>query len=190
MRSYVVVHGVRVDHKIFSTKFCCDYEKCKGACCHQPLLGVSLLGGKLLDNEAAEILYHRKLLAPLCQEEDRKIVTEHPVDKEDSLFFTPLNAGRCVFCNLQKGTCVLKGVKADNTDIDIPIHCSLYPIVWETSPVESLEIGNIYDEYCIYGYEKGARENVYLLDFAKIPLVKNFGTKFYAELKRLQKNYI
>ena len=56
--TYVEIDGIQVDSKIFTVKFCCDYEKCKGACCNQPLPGVELNGGALSDYDAAEILYY------------------------------------------------------------------------------------------------------------------------------------
>lgn len=64
--TYVEIDGIQVDSKIFRVKFCCDYEKCKGACCNQPLPGVELNGGALSDYDAAEILYHRRALSLYC----------------------------------------------------------------------------------------------------------------------------
>lgn len=193
MRCYTEIDGIQVDSKILTAKFCCDYEKCKGACCNQPLPGVELNGGALSDYDAAEILYHRKALSFLCDEEDRQVAMEQPVSKDDEAFYTTLKKDKCVFCSMQKGICVLKIAKDKKiADVDIPLSCQLYPILWEVYPTyERLRIGDIFDEkYCIHGYEKGKRENIYLLDFLKVPLIRGLGEEFYSKLKDLQKDFL
>lgn len=156
--TYVEIDGIQVDSKIFTVKFCCDYEKCKGACCNQPLPGVELNGGALSDYDAAEILYHRRALSFLCDENDRQVAVEQPVYKDEGTFYTTLKKDKCVFCSMQKGTCALKIAKDKKiADVDIPLSCQLYPILWEVYPTyERLRVGDIFDEkYCVHGYEKG-----------------------------------
>lgn len=193
MSTYIEIDGLQVDTKILTAKFCCDYEKCKGACCNQPLPGLDLNGGALSDYDAAEILYHRKSLSLLCDEDDRQLALEHPVSKGQYNFFTTLKEDKCVFCSMKKGTCVLKIAKEQNiADIDIPLSCQLYPILWEEfTTYERLRVENIFDQdYCVHGYEKGDRENVFLLDFLKVPLVRGFGQEFFSKLKEAQKELL
>lgn len=188
---YVKVDGIQVDPRIFLAKFCCDYEKCKGACCNQPLPGVELMGGGLTNYEAAELLYHRRALSLLCDEDARQVALEQPVSKDNGLFYTTLKKSKCVFCSMQQGTCVLKIAKAKGiTPIGIPLSCQLYPIVLDACS-KRLLIGDIFDkDYCIHGYIKGEREGIYLLDFLKDPIVGKFGEAFFLKLKEMQKKYL
>lgn len=187
--NFIEIEGIQVDSRILTAKFCCDYEKCKGACCNQPLQGVELNGGALSDYDAAEILLHRKALSFLCDEDDQQVAREYPVSKDRGEFYTTLHKSKCVFCSMQKGTCVLKTAKEKKiADIDIPLSCQLYPILWEVYPdYERLVVGDVFDEYCILGYDKGKRENVFLIDFLRVPLIRGFGEKFYSMLKEVQK---
>ena len=187
MIRYKKVCGVQVDLRVFTAKFCCDYEKCKGACCNEPIQGVELNGGGLSEREAAEILFHRDEIAALCVESDRPIVHNQPVSKDNGEFFTTLIKDRCVLCDMNKG-CVLKIANKSIPDIDIPISCQLYPIVWETTDKsEVLKIEDTFDEYCQWGYKKGEADNVSIIDFLKVPLIRSFGEQFFYKLKTIQR---
>lgn len=188
---YTTVNKLNVDNRLFTAKFCCDYEKCKGACCYQPLSDTELNGGQLSDYEAADILFYRKQLSSLCEEECQQMTLEQPVSKDGDTFYTTLQKERCVFCDLKKGICVLKIAKKSIPSIDIPLSCQLYPLIWSAFPsYEQLQIGDIYDEYCVHGYEKGEIENIFMLDFLRPPLVRAFGEDFFLKLKRLQKKFL
>lgn len=193
MSGYIEVDGIQVDGRILTAKFCCDYEKCKGACCNQPLPGVELNGGALSAYDAAEILYHRRALSTLCEDADRHVVLEQPVSKDAGVFFTTLREDKCVFCNMQTGTCVLKTAKERHiADIDIPLSCQLYPILWVEYPTyEALKLGDLYDEnYCEHAYIKGEREGVFLIDFLKGAIIRAFGKAFFNKLKDTQKTLL
>lgn len=193
MSGNIKIDGIYVDERILTAKFCCDYEKCKGACCSQPLPGVELNGGALSAYDAAEILYHRRALSTLCEDADKQVAIEHPVSKDGGVFYTTLRNDKCVFCNTQKGTCVLKIAKEKHiADIDIPLSCQLYPILWVEYPTyEALKLGDLYDaEYCIYAYEKGKREGIFLIDFLKDAIIRAFGKSFFYKLKEKQKTLL
>lgn len=184
------VGDIWVDNRIFTTKFCCDYEVCKGACCNQPLEGVSLSGGSLSNKEAAEILYHRRALSLLCEKEDQQIVLEQPVVKEEGLFYTTLRKDKCVLCNMKQGGCSLKVAKVKGiTDVGIPLSCQLYPIIVDED-FTSLELSDLFDSFCKCAYEKGEREGVYLIDFLKVPLIRGFGELFFEKLKVCQNFFL
>lgn len=184
----IKIDNILVDDKVFTTKFSCDYEKCKGACCNKPVPGVELLGGALSEYDAAEILLHRKDISLLCDKEDQDIVCDRPVSKFNNSFYTTLHKDKCVLCNMKKGTCALKIAKyLGVADIDIPLSCQLYPILWEvdTDDVESFTVGDIFSD-CKYGYAKGEKENTYLIDFLKVPIIRGLGENFYNKLKEEQ----
>lgn len=190
--AYRKVGNLYVEDKIFSTKFCCDYEKCGGACCNQPLHNVELLGGDLSDYEAADILFHRKALSLLCDNEDQHISVENPVTKCNGHFYTTLKKDRCVFCSEARKMCVLKTAKKLGIgNVDIPLSCHLYPIVLGVLPhCKRLSIGHTFDDYCAHAYQKGERDGVFLIDFLRASLIKGFGKSFYSKLKELQKDFL
>lgn len=192
MEHYVEIDGIQVDSKIFTAKFCCDYTKCKGACCYIPIPDVELNGGALSDYEAAEILFNRKEISSLCDKEDQQLAEEQPVSKYEDTFYTTLREGKCVFSSMCKGTCALKIAKDEKIgNVDIPLSCQLYPIVWEVYPTyECLRVENIFDMICICGYEKGEQKGIFMLDFLKAPLIRSLGEEFYSKLKDMQQNFI
>lgn len=87
MNCYTEIEGVKVENKIFTTKFICDYGICKGSCCYAPVSGEELHGGALSDYDAAEILLKRKDILPFCDKSDRGIVEDSPVEKYEGNFF-------------------------------------------------------------------------------------------------------
>lgn len=191
MRSYIEIDNIKVSQRIFTAKFCCDYGKCGGACCNKPA-DFEVVGCYLSDYEAADILHNRKKLMELCDEEDRKIVSENPVEKIGKHFYTALNNKKCVFSCMGAKTCALKTAKEKGlADTGVPASCSLYPIVYEDhGDYEQLTIGDWFDDYCRFGYEKGERENTYMLDFLKSPIIDTLGEDFYDKLKNEQTEYI
>lgn len=187
------INGVLVENKIFTTKFCCDYESCKGACCNKPVEGVELLGGYLSPDEAAEILYSRNRLSVLVEDADEQLVKDYPVQKVDGEFYTSCRGDKCLFCHMGFGTCVLKEArKLKAADIDIPYSCNLYPLIHEESNGKQLlKLGHTFDkDYCKSAYEKGKRENVYLIDFLKDAIIRGFGEAFWNSLKEVQQDYL
>lgn len=193
MMESIKIDGVHVDKRLLTLKFCCDYEKCKGACCSQPLPGVELNGGALSDYDAAEILYHRRALSALCDQEDRHVVLEQPVSKDADTFYTTLHKDKCVFCSLERGTCVLKTAHRKHiANVDIPLSCQLYPILWVAYPTyETLELGDLYDaDYCVHAYAKGERDGVFLIDFVKPAIIRGLGKAFFKKLKAEQQKLL
>lgn len=193
MMCYVEIDGIRVDSRIFKVKFACAYEKCKGACCYESLEDVNLNGGVLTDYDAAEILFHRKALSFLCDNSERQLVEQQPLVKDNGTFYTTLHKGKCVLCNMEKGTCALKIAKEHKiADVDIPLSCHLYPIVLDThEDFDYLFLENLFDkDYCIHAYKRGEREGIYLIDFLKDALIRGFGEDFYIKLKTIQKEFL
>lgn len=192
MRCFTEIEGVKVENKIFTAKFICDYEVCKGYCCNGAVSDVELNGGFLSDYEAAEIQYKRKEIMQFCDKSDRGIIEDSPVQKYGNEFFTSLNQDRCVFSCTRVGGCALKVTKEKGiTDVGIPLSCHLYPLSWEVRDSEDyLILDDVFGDACKCGYEKGKREGVYLIDFLKDAIIRAFGEKFYTELKEVQQDYL
>ena len=190
--NFTEIDGIEVENKVLTAKFACDYDVCKGCCCHKPLPGVELNGGALSDYDAAEILLKRKELSELCDDEDKEIVADRPVVKYAGDFYTTICRDKCVLSSMKFGGCILKlAEKKKVTDIGIPLSCQLYPLLWEVRDSgESLVIGNVFGKWCDCGYEKGEREDIYIIDFLKDAIIRGFGEKFYHKLKEAQKKLL
>ena len=193
MKTTIEIDGVHVDARILITKFSCDYERCKGACCNKPIEGEELLGGYLSPDEAAEILFSRNRLSVLVEDTDEALAKSKPVQKFEGNFYTSCQNEKCIFCHMGFGTCVLKEAKKlKAADVDIPYSCQLYPILHEDNDgVQRLELGHIFDkDYCRFAYEKGKCEGVYLIDFLKDAIIRGFGEEFWSHLKEVQQDYV
>lgn len=188
--SFIEINNVKVESRILTTKFACDYGVCRGCCCHKPMPGVTLNGGALSDYDAAEILLKRKELSELCDDEDKDIVADSPVVKYDGYFYTAIRRDKCVLSSMNLGGCVLKlSEQRKVTDIGIPLSCQLYPLLWEVRDSKDyLVLGDIFGDWCDCGYKKGEREGIFIIDFFKDAIVRGFGEEFYSRLKEAQKN--
>lgn len=192
MTSFTEIDGIKVQNKIFTAKFACDYGVCKGSCCYASVPDMELNGGALSDYDAAEILYRRKEISELCDDEDKEIIVNEPVQKLQDEFFTTMNKDKCVFSCMKLGGCALKVAKQKGIiDTGIPLSCQLYPLLWEVRKSdERLVIGDIFGDFCKCGYEKGEREGIYMIDFLKNAIVRGFGEAFYDKLKEVQQDFL
>lgn len=184
MKGYRKVLNVWVNPKVFTTKFCCDYSKCNGACCWKPLDGVSLEGGELDEREHNEIVEKSEEITPYCEQPLESSLTY----KKDGLFYSSLVKGKCVMCNMESKTCALKTAFSDGKiSFPIPKSCQLYPLaVTEHKNGKHLIVDNLFDSFCKEAFEKGERENIYLIDFCKDAIIRTFGEIFYKLLKNQQ----
>lgn len=174
----IVISGIYVDFRIFMTKFSCDYDFCKGACCWTQS-DIDLVGGHLSYQEAANILYNKDELCKKCDYECAVVAKRTPVTKYNDEYYTTLLGGRCIFSSNKAGKCVLPHT---------PISCKMYPIIYLMEDNrQCLRIEDTFTrKWCHRGYEKGERDNVYMLDFCKSGIVDCFGDDFFNQLKKVQ----
>lgn len=179
----MILKGITIDKDVLTTKFACDYSVCKGACCHIPSDVEGFEGCEITEEEEKFIRKNKKLLAELVTGEGHELVLTKPTYRHNGERFVSLMKGGqcCLECN---GHCVLGTAKYKGLlDYGNPIACGLYPLVLE---VNHLSVGHYYDELgcCKCGYEKGTRDNIYLVEFCKDSIIKALGEDFYKELIR------
>ena len=185
MKGYRKVLGVWVNPKVFTTKFCCDYSNCKGACCWKPVEGVSLEGGELTKEEYDEINEKTDELKSYCDKASTQVLTY----EKEGLFYSSLEGGKCLMCDMEGKTCALKTAFSEGkVSFPIPKSCQLYPLsVIERKNGKHLIVENLFDDFCKSSYEKGEKENIYLIDFCKDAIIRTFGEIFFQLLKNQQK---
>ncbi len=171
-----------IDERIFNTKFTCDLQKCKGACC--TLKGAG--GAPILDEEVQKIKLNLHAV--------KKYLTQRNLDVlESEGFFLgekgnySLNSVKdedCVFSFYEDGIAKCSFQKAfNNNEIDFikPISCQLFPIRISGSERNIIRYEEIYE--CEDALVKGKEKDINLFEFAKDSLLREYGKVFYNQLK-------
>ena len=185
---YIDVLGIRVDSKMFTTKFVCDYEKCKGACCWEES-GFDT-GGLLLYKEHKELLSKKEELKPYINKELKESHEQTPFLKSGKDYFTNTYKSHCIYSSAERKTCILKLAHKDGViNFDIPMHCGTYPAeLFRRNGKQHIKVLDIWDEHCYPAYIKGEKENTPLFRFLKDKLVKLFSEEFYQALESKYKS--
>lgn len=170
--------------EIFSKKFVCDLNACKGACCIE---GDS--GAPITAEEVSILEEDLEKIKPFMRPEGIAAVEETGVfymDWDNEMVTTLVNEKECAFVFFdEKGItkCAIEQAhKAGVTDFKKPISCHLYPI--RTAKFTEFEALN-YNEWsiCSPACTLGEALSVKVYQFLKEPLIRAYGEEFYKELE-------
>lgn len=184
----VQIDDVVIALDIFTEKFVCNLDVCKGECCIEGDAGAPV------EEEEKERL--EKVLPVVWEDlspEAREVINRQGVcyrDEDGDLVTSIVNGKDCVFtCYDENGYCfcaIEKAYRAGKVDFYKPISCHLYPI----------RVGN-YGSYKALNYHRwrvcqaavvlGQKENVPVYKFLKEPLIRKFGEAWYTELESVAK---
>lgn len=171
---------------IITERFCCDYEKCKGACCIEGNAGAPVTLDEI--GQIEEVLDDVwQDLSPQAQAViDRQGVAY--TDQEGDLVTSIVNGKDCVFTCYDNGNCLCaleKACRAGKTSFMKPISCSLYPI--RAKRFDNGMIGLNYHQWdvCRDAVALGKRLDMPVYRFLKEPLIRCFGEEWFAELETL-----
>ena len=181
----MIVENVLVPDDIGDVRFCCDLQKCKGACCVEGDAGAPLNVEEisLLEDDIEKII-------PFMTEEGIKEVKTNGVFDYDAdgNFVTPLIHGiECAFVYFQGGIayCAIeKAFEAGKIPFRKPVSCHLYPIrINQKGGFDSL----VYHKWgiCKPAVENGNKNGILLIDFLSTPLIRKFGRNWYNRLLKL-----
>ena len=116
--------------------FCCDLEKCLGACCIEGDAGAPVTIDEVAKIEEALPVVEPEML-PRAVEEVRQNGVAY-VDQEGDLVTTILDGRNCAFtCYAPGGICLCaleKAFREGKTGFKKPASCSLYPLRLTTYP--------------------------------------------------------
>jgi hypothetical protein len=166
---------------LFKVFFCCDLDKCHGACCVEGDAGapVSIEEVELLE-EAYETMGDE--LSPQAQ---RQIEAEGVVypDKDGELVTQIIEGKDCVFVK-HEGGCALCAIDAayrcGRFHWQKPISCALYPV--RLSKVGDMTAVNVHKwDICQPARELGKQIQLPLYKFLKEPLIRRFGQTWWDE---------
>lgn len=182
-----------VSSEVFSVKFHCNLQKCKGACCWEGDFGapVSKREETILDDIMPTLLpMMSKASQDIIHEEGAYISTKYHDNK-----VTPLHKdGACVYLVKDEDGISRCGIEQayekELVDFKKPVSCHLYPIRVTKNDITGYEALN-YDEWeicsdaCALGVEKGMP----VFRFVKDALIRRYGEEFYDQLEDIYRLY-
>jgi hypothetical protein len=165
--------------------FCCDLEKCKGACCVE-----GDAGAPLEEEEISLLEDHIEAIRPYMLPEGITEVEQTGVFDYDAdgRFVTPLVLGReCVFVFFENGIarCAIEqAFREKKIPFQKPVSCHLYPArITHTRFDEAVN----YHKWCICkaALVHGRNKNLPLYQFLEEALIRKFGRTWYNRLSEL-----
>ncbi len=183
----VAIEDKLISTEIFTKKFVCDLNACKGACCVEGDNGAPLTFEEV---DILEDIYED--VKPFMRPEGIAAVEKDGVfymDPFNSPATTLVNDAECAFVYFdEKGITkcsIEQAYLAGKVDWKKPVSCHLYPI--RVSKVgDGLALN--YEEWhiCKPACSCGESLNVPVYRFLKEPLIRAFGDEFYAELETIE----
>ena len=185
------VCDVLLSPDIITEYFCCDYEKCKGACCIEGDAGAPVTLEEISEIENSLDEVWDELSASAQTVIDKQGVAYS--DRDGDLVTSIVGGRDCVFTCYENGSCLCALEKAfiqGKTTFCKPISCSLYPI--REKQFSNGMIGLNYHrwEVCKDAVIKGKNNNIRVYEFLKEPLTRRFGSQWYEELQELAKTVL
>lgn len=174
----ISIGDILIEEEINSTKFCCDLEKCKGACCTFP----GDLGAPVLDEEIELIEGSYQAASKYLSEKSKDYIKKFGMIEGHKSRKTTVCIDRCdcvfVYYDGDIALCAIeKAYFNGETKFRKPISCHLFPI-------RVNHYGNntylYYQEFeeCSAGRTKGEAENIPLIHSVKEALVRAYGEEW------------
>ena len=189
----IEIGNVLVAMDIFTEKFCCDLESCKGRCCIEGDAGAPVLFDEIADiEESTEIVWSRLSASAQAVIDKQGVVYS---DRDGDLVTSIVGGKDCVFTCYKDididgksiSNCCLCALESafreGKSTFRKPISCSLYPI--RERKFSNGTVGLNYHQWsiCKYAVKKGKALNLPVYQFLKEPLTRRFGEEWYKELE-------
>lgn len=179
----IQVGNVLVSPDIFTEKFCCDLDKCKGQCCVEGDAGAPVTLDEIGGIEDSLDTVWTDMSASAQAIVDKQGVAY--VDQERDLVTSIVNGKDCVFTCYENGCCLCaleRAYRAKKTDFVKPISCALYPIRVKAFNNDTFGINYNRWDVCKDAVIKGKELNLPVYKFLEGPLTRRFGVEWYKEL--------
>ena len=179
------VENTILSDDIATARFACDLPKCKGACCVVGDAGAPVAEDEVSELEAAYD-FLRDELHPKAREtvEKEGLIQElqkglelNCRDNKECVFVSYSDEG-VAYCAIQKA------FMEERLEWEKPLSCHLYPI--RLNKVGNITYANFkyVPKLCSVACRKGEKENNYLSDFLKKPLIRRFGQDWYRKFQK------
>lgn len=188
------IGDVLVSPDIFTEKFCCDLDACKGRCCVEGDAGAPVTLDEIGSIESCLDEVWPQLSALAQSVVDRQGVAY--ADRDGDLVTSIVNGKDCVFTcyeDLDDRTdghtihncclCALERACHDGrTSWCKPISCALYPIREKQFGGGLVGLNYHRWDICRDAVKKGRELDLRIYEFLKEPLIRRFGRAWYEEL--------
>ena len=179
----IQIGSVLVSHDVITEKFCCDLDKCRGACCVEGDAGAPVTLEEINEIEETLDAVWADMSASAQAVVDKQGVAY--ADIEGDLVTSIVGGKDCVFTCYEDGCCLCaleRAHRAGKTRFVKPASCALYPI--RAKEFGHGLVGINYHKWaiCKDAVAKGEALNLPVYKFLKGPLVRRFGEDWYAEL--------
>lgn len=179
--SIIDIDGVLVSSDIFTERFCCDLDACKGECCVEGDAGAPVTMDEVAGIEDALETVWPSLTASAQAVIDRQGVAY--TDEEGDLVTSIVGGKDCVFTCHEGGCCFCaleKAYRAGRIRFCKPVSCALYPI--REVALGNGTVGLNYHRWnvCRAAVAKGRELDLPVYKFLKEPLTRRFGAEWYA----------
>lgn len=178
----IIIDKTIVSDDVREVLFCCDPEKCKGACCIE-----GDAGAPLEEEEISLLEDDLHLIKPFMTEAGREVVKANGVFDYDQhgQFVTPLvNDRECAFANFRDGIayCAIeKAFEEGRIEFRKPLSCHLYPV--RISKLIGHEAVNYHKwVICKTALARGKELGLPLSRFLKDALIRKYGQEWYDKL--------
>jgi len=181
----LVINNVLVSDDLRLIRFVCDLEKCHGACCVE-----GDAGAPLKEDEISYLEDHIDIIKPYMSEQGKQLIGKTGVFDYDSSgeYVTPLIDNReCIFTVFDKkgiAFCSIeKAYEEGKINFQKPISCHLYPV--RITKIDGSDAVNYHKWYiCEKALSCGKKKQVYLYEFLKEALERNYGKEWYELLRK------
>lgn len=177
----VEIDGIVVNKDILHTRFSCDLNKCKGACCTLE----SEYGAPLLEEELPLMQESLGIALEYLPEEHRTIIEKKNFfeRKDGELVTRSVKNRACVFVFYENEVAKCAYERAyfeGRIKFRKPISCHLFPIRITDFMGDVLR----YEKFseCTPALELGEKENTTIAEFCKDSLERKYGTEWYSKL--------
>ncbi len=179
----IVIDNTIVSDEFRDARFCCNVQRCLGACCVEGDAGAPL--------EEEEISYLEENLSRIRQymrHDGIRVVYENGVFDYDSdgSYVTPLiNDKDCAFVYYENkiARCAIeKAYMEGKINFQKPISCHLYPVrITKHKEFDAIN----YHKWHICGPARsfGKKQGIRLYEFLKDALVRKYGEEWFSKLK-------
>ena len=184
MMPILQIGDVLVSPDIFTEKFCCDLDACKGICCVEGDAGAPVTLDEIGAIEEALDVVWSDLNASSQSVIDQQGVAY--TDEEGDLVTSIVNGKDCVFTCYEKDCCLCaleRSFRAGKTAFVKPLSCALYPIRVKQFDNGLTGINDHRWDVCKAAVKKGQELDLPVYKFLKAPLIRKFGEAWYCELE-------